>query len=79
MIKPVSQLFIRRRERRLSREKVAKVIGHSARTLIRWENEECLPDLLSALKLARFYGVKVDDLAALFSIAPETIDQPTAD
>lgn len=49
-----------RKERRLSREVVAKVIGCTPTTLYRWEKGQCDPNYHDLIRLSRLYNVSLE-------------------
>ena len=57
-----------RTEKKLTQEQAAAVLGVSAQSVSRWENNVNLPDVMLLPEIARLYGVLVDDL---FRPAPQ--------
>ena len=49
-----------RKERDLTRNELAELIGVTMPTIYRWENGDRLPDIVMLMKLARILGVKYD-------------------
>ena len=62
-----------RREKRLTLKAVSAQIGVSEPTIWRWENEVPgrVPNVTQASALADIYGVTVEQIAAMFSNAPD--------
>ena len=50
-----------RENRGMFREELAKAIGTTARTIGRWENGESDMPLQTAIKLAKFFQVSLDE------------------
>ena len=59
-----NHLFLARKNKGLSQEKVAEHLGVSRQTISKWETDETLPDIRQAKKLAVLYGVSLDELIA---------------
>ncbi len=62
-----------RRERKMTQEELAGVIGVSAQTVSKWENNVTMPDILLLPIIAGIFEVTVDEL---FSLAPKPQKQP---
>lgn len=52
-----------RKKCNLSQEDLAKEIGVTRQTISKWELDETSPDLKQAIKLARIFGISIDELA----------------
>ena len=57
-----SSLFEARKKKGLSQEEVAEKLGVSRQTISKWETEETVPDIYQAKKLAKNYGLSLDEL-----------------
>ena len=55
-------LFDVRKKKGLSQEEVAEKLGVSRQTISKWETEETVPDIYQAKKLAKIYGLSLDEL-----------------
>lgn len=55
-------LVLLRQLKRLSQEEIADVIGISRQSYAKWEQGETIPDIEKCDKLAKFYGISIDDL-----------------
>lgn len=55
-------LFQARKKKGLSQEAVAEKLGVSRQTISKWENDETLPDIRQAKKLAVLYSLTLDEL-----------------
>lgn len=55
-------LFDARKKKGLSQEEVAEKLGVSRQTISKWETEETVPDIYQAKKLAKIYGLSLDEL-----------------
>lgn len=64
-------LLILRKRRKLSREAVARALEMSAMTYRRYEKNLRDPTALVLVKLAKFYGVTLDQLAGLVPLPLE--------
>ncbi len=51
-----------RREKTLTQEQLAELLGVSKRTVSRWENDRCMPDLSLLALLSEELGVTVSEL-----------------
>lgn len=56
------QLRLKREERGLSQDEVAKAIFVSRQTVSNWENDKTYPDVQSLLLLSQLFGVSIDEL-----------------
>lgn len=56
------QLKVKREERGLSQDEVAKAIFVSRQTVSNWENDKTYPDVQSLLLLSKLFGVSIDEL-----------------
>lgn len=45
-----------------TQEETGKYVGKSKMTIRSYENYRCKPDVVTAIKIAEFYGVSVDDI-----------------
>ena len=52
----------KRRERNLTQEELASMLGVTKAAVSKWENEESYPDITLLKPLARAFGVSVDEL-----------------
>ena len=57
-----NSLFDSRKKKGLSQEEVAEKLGVSRQTISKWETEETVPDIYQAKKLAKIYGLSLDEL-----------------
>ncbi len=62
-----------RKERKMTQEELAGVIGVSAQTVSKWENNITMPDILLLPIIAGIFEVTVDEL---FSLAPNPQKKP---
>jgi len=51
-----------RKERHINQETLARAVGVSRQTIISIERGKCVPSVAIALRIARFFGVTVEDL-----------------
>ena len=51
-----------RKERHMTQEKLAELIGISFQAVSKWENNIALPDITLVPKLAQIFGVSIDEL-----------------
>ena len=51
-----------RKEREITQEEFAEVLGVSCQSVSRWENDSCYPDIEMIPTIAAFFGVSVDKL-----------------
>src|SRR5262245_52491920 len=65
-----------RRQKRLTQEALAKAIGCSAHTVLRYENGELLPSLPRLLRLREVLGVTLDYLVTGQVPAAENVRDP---
>lgn len=65
MEKVLENLRVVRTSKNIMQSALAKECGISVRTLIRYENGERLPDVVTALRLARALGTTVEELFPL--------------
>ncbi len=49
-----------RKERDLTRNELAELVGVAMPTVYRWENGDRLPDIVTLMKIARLLGIKYD-------------------
>ena len=49
-----------RKERDLTRNELAELVGVAMPTVYRWENGDRLPDIVTLMKIARILGIKYD-------------------
>lgn len=57
-----NSLFDTRKKKGLSQEEVAEKLGVSRQTISKWETEETVPDIYQAKRLAKIYGLSLDEL-----------------
>ena len=57
-----NSLFDARKKKGLSQEEVAEKLGVSRQTISKWETEETVPDIYQAKRLAKIYGLSLDEL-----------------
>lgn len=57
-----NSLFDARKKKGLSQEEVVEKLGVSRQTISKWETEETVPDIYQAKKLAKIYGLSLDEL-----------------
>lgn len=57
-----NSLYKSRKKKGLSQEEVAEKLGVSRQTISKWETEETVPDIYQAKKLAKIYGLYLDEL-----------------
>mgnify|MGYP002508104340 CR=1 FL=1 len=57
----------------LTQEAVAETLGVSPQAVSKWENDFSCPDIMMLPKIARLYGIRIDDL---FSEEPVPTAQP---
>lgn len=51
-----------RRERGITQEELAEILGVSCQSVSRWENNTCYPDIELLPTIANFFGITVDNL-----------------
>lgn len=51
-----------RKRNKLSQEELAEIAGSSRQTLSKWESGESIPDIVACDKLAKAFGITLDDL-----------------
>lgn len=56
------KLRILRKKRGISQLELAEKLEVSRQTLSKWENDDVLPDLTNAIKIAHFFHVSMDSL-----------------
>ena len=54
-----------RKEREITQEEFAEVLGVSCQSVSRWENDSCYPDIEMIPTIAAFFGVSVDRLVGI--------------
>ena len=57
-----NSLYESKKKKGLSQEEVAEKLGVSRQTISKWETEETVPDIYQAKKLAKIYGLSLDEL-----------------
>ena len=57
-----NSLYNSRKKKGLSQEEVAEKLGVSRQIISKWETEETVPDIYQAKKLAKIYGLSLDEL-----------------
>ncbi|MEG2007156.1 MAG: helix-turn-helix transcriptional regulator [Raoultibacter sp.] len=76
-----NSLFHARKKNGLSQEEVSEKIGVSRQTISKWETNETIPDIYQSKKMARLYGISLDDLIEFdseFSEVQEIIEKSNA-
>ncbi|MEA4987127.1 MAG: helix-turn-helix transcriptional regulator [Anaerovorax sp.] len=76
-----NSLFHARKKSGLSQEEVSEKIGVSRQTISKWETNETVPDIYQSKKMARLYGISLDDLIEFdieLSEIQEIIDKSNA-
>ena len=61
-----------RKEREITQEELAEVLGVSCQSVSRWENDSCYPDIEMIPTIAAFFGVSVDKLMGIDEQAEKT-------
>ena len=61
-----------RKEREITQEEFAEVLGVSCQSVSRWENDSCYPDIEMIPTIAAFFGVSVDKLMGIDEQAEKT-------
>lgn len=56
-----------RKERKMTRESLAKVFHISQTSVSKYETGDAVPDLETALKMADFFGVSLDEFVVIES------------
>ena len=56
-----NNLYKARRNKGLSQETVAEILGISRQTVSKWETDETLPNVFQAKEMARLYELSLDD------------------
>lgn len=69
-----NQLFHARKKRGFSQEAVAERLGVSRQTISKWETDETLPDIYQSKKMAKLYGMSLDELIA-FDVEMDEIQE----
>lgn len=54
-----------RKEREITQEEFAEVLGVSCQSVSRWENDSCYPDIEMIPTIAAFFGISVDHLMGI--------------
>ena len=54
-----------RKEREITQEEFAEVLGVSCQSVSRWENDNCYPDIELIPSIAEFFGISTDRLMVL--------------
>ena len=54
-----------RKEREITQEEFAEVLGVSCQSVSRWENENCYPDIELIPTIADFFGISTDRLLSV--------------
>jgi len=60
-----NRLKVLRAEKEISQETLAKSVGVSRQTIIAIEGGDYSPSVALALKLAQYFGVKIEDIFSL--------------
>ncbi|MBQ3203080.1 MAG: helix-turn-helix transcriptional regulator [Clostridia bacterium] len=61
-----------RKEREITQEEFAEVMGVSCQSISRWENDSCYPDIEMIPTIAAFFGISVDHLMGIDEQAEKT-------
>lgn len=61
-----------RKEREITQEEFAEVMGVSCQSISRWENDSCYPDIEMIPTIAAFFGISVDHLMGIDDQAEKT-------
>ncbi len=69
-----NRLFHARKKCGLSQEAVAERLGVSRQTISKWETDETLPDIYQSKKMAKLYGMSLDELIA-FDVEMDEIQE----
>ena len=56
-----------RKERAITQEEFAEVLGVSCQSVSRWENNSCYPDIELIPIIAEFFGISTDRLWVLMN------------
>ena len=59
-----NNLVVLRKSKKLTQGELSEQIAYSDKTISKWENGDAVPDIETLAKLAKFYGVKLDDLVS---------------
>ena len=54
-----------RKEREITQEEFAEVLGVSCQSVSRWENNSCYPDIELIPNIATFFGISTDKLMGI--------------
>ena len=54
-----------RKEREITQEEFAEVLGVSCQSVSRWENDNCYPDIELIPTIAGFFGISTDRLMGI--------------
>ena len=57
-----------RKERDITQEEFAEIIGVSCQSVSRWENDNCYPDIELIPTIAAFFGISTDKLMGIDEI-----------
>ncbi len=71
MDKLKNRLRVLRAERDISQEVLAKAVGVSRQTIVAIEGEDYSPSIVLALKVARYFGKKMEEVFWLEPVAGE--------
>ena len=66
------QLLYLRKTRRLTRSQVSEITGLHANTILAYETDRCIPNVINAECLAIAYQVPVDYIAGIYRVQKET-------
>lgn len=58
-----------RKEREITQEEFAEVLGVSCQSVSRWENDSCYPDIELIPTIAAFFGISTDKLMGIDEVA----------
>ena len=59
-----NNLIVLRKSKKLTQGELSQQIAYSDKTISKWENGDAVPDIETLAQLAKFYGVKLDDLVS---------------
>jgi len=72
MINNFSELFkILRKEKKLTQEQIAEILGISPQAVSRWENAAAFPDVTLLPQIAEYFETTVDELLGVKKINKE--------
>ena len=62
MIKIGEIIKTKRKEKKLTQEELAGILGISKAAISKWENDECYPDITLLPQIAKTFGISIDEL-----------------